>query len=335
MTRPWRTAALVLVTAVLVIGVYQAEAASAGAAIEDASEQERAGAFVLRGTPSETGQSISRQDCDGLETLPQVVHSGGLNDLGSVSFSGAPGNPMRLFTGSGSVASILDPTSSPVPHTPVRIAAAARHMMGLATLTVQLPSGSEVPFEAFDPGPRHASSQFMVLISSSSQTVDQCWVETRPGTTDATVLAVALALAPLDGRIEVSPVLDDPSTTSLETYNRRPAKYLWLASGIMGGLVLMLIAAQDRERAVLTRTLGATYLQAVSIGLFQAAVIVPWVATAFVGAWALATGARGNALTSGVIAAAAAASLMSSIGVIARFGFAAESMSRRIRRGRD
>jgi len=339
-TRPLRTLLTVVVVAILLGTVFGVEARATNDALAESRRLDAAGQHVFRARPTQAVSEpvLNRATCDGLVRLSQIELAGGLTDLGSMDFPSAPETPLRVFEATGSFAAIVD-ESLKGPSSAALISTRAVRILGAASTTIELPGGRTVAFKPFDPKGRHPSSELMILLPTSEDLVQECWFLARPGSSATTANAVSLLLTTDAGPAAVGAILE-PSATSvdpLRNYRDRSTRLLWVLSGLVGGLLLASLTIRDREQIALSRVLGATYLQAVGIGVVQLVLLVLWtLPAAVVGAGLLmAIEVNSDGFGSGLVSAAAAAATMSSIGVTTRYVVARESVSQRLRHGRE
>ncbi len=340
-TRPVRALVAGAVVAILLGTVFGMEVRATNDALADSAKLDAAGRYVFRARPTqvESEPVLDRGVCDRLVRLDQIDRAGGLTDLGSVDFRSAPKTPLRVFEATGTFANILDESRGEIPQSGALISAGAARVLGFASETVELSDGRRIDAQLFAPGQRHPSSQLMVLLPTSADKVQECWFSVRPGSSDATVGAVRLLLTTDAGPPTIG-AIQEPSATSvdpLRNFEQRPTRLLWIFTGAVGGLLLAALTVRDREQIALSRVLGATYLQTVGIGLVQIVLLVLWVFVAIVvgGALLFDIDVRSHAFRNGMFSAAAAGAMISLIGVVARYGTARESVSRRLRHGRE
>ncbi len=335
LSRPLR-AVVTLVTLALVLGaVGFVEAQDTTTSIERSQLLRDVGRFVFRAKPIEQTiePRIDRATCDGLSRLDQIVAAGGLTETQAHNYPAIPGTPLRTFEGTGSVVSVLDPTITGGPNN-LWLSTGASQTLG-ATRTVRMPNDRIGTVGVFEPGLRHPSASFLVIVPTLPDLVGECWFSTRPGTTDATLSAVEVQMSTESLSVVAGSILDDSGVQidPADEFATRSARYLWIAAGIFGGVFLAALAMTDRGDMALYRLLGASKSQAIAIGFIGSILGIVWsMLFALLATTYAARDMPPEAIRNSLLAISGAGFVMMTASLLGRFLAASGSVNRQLRR---
>ncbi|MDH5423055.1 MAG: hypothetical protein OEY55_14745, partial [Acidimicrobiia bacterium] len=188
----YKTALVVILMVASFVGLVAAETMSTSQHIGDRDRLIAAGenVFVVAPPPPGSEPSLPTRICDRLDDLPQIIASGGIVRVGFRELSKAPGTPLYVAGGTGSIARVLDPTVES--SSGALISSTAARQVGIVQGETEDVDGHTVVLRPFDPERRFSNGETLVLIPYSGPVVDECWFETTPaGSSTATEVGLA------------------------------------------------------------------------------------------------------------------------------------------------
>lgn len=243
-----------------------AEGRAAAQALEAADRVARAGRDVVVVSSSDPTATavVDSAKCQSISEWPSVNAVGGLLELGTAELATDPGTPFRLYGGVGRYATLLDP--SELHSGDIKMSQVLAAQLGVRSGDTIDIAGISGVVDLFDPGERHALAALMVVVPTTAERIDECWIEFEPAAREYSSELANFAFLPDVSLSAVSALAtDELRETPLEQFQRRSTARWWPVLGLLAAMPMLASVWFARSSVALYRTLGSGRLFAVLI----------------------------------------------------------------------
>ncbi len=258
-SRRGRSSVLAAVVALVVAGLFVADAAAADEVIRAKKELVAAGGLVVVVT-REDGATLPATRCSLLAQQPHVMAAGGVRKGKIVYFGHAPGTPFQAIEVTDGLLGIISLGRTAVADGVV-LADAAAHELGVVSGSwVTLDGGPTPVGGVVDPQKRaEAFSRTVFMRAPPTGGVDQCWIEFRDGAFDQGVNALP-AWFDGQGQLALRPLIDRniSSRDLARDWSNRSTRQAWMVGAVLLCAFVLILVWRRRAEFTLYLLLGSS-----------------------------------------------------------------------------
>lgn len=196
--------------------------------------------------------------CEALRWNSNVVAAGGWRNAGQIQISTSPDVTFGRWEVTGDVTRVWDPGSTSSSGTGYVVGLAAARELGLRSGSWLAPiddDGGRVA--VIDPTARNEFAARAILVpSSSTGRVAQCWVEFRPGAFEAGLAWLPAHFAADEAEVRPNVSRGEFGVDPAAMLAGRPQRWAWVPVGIVGAAMIALMALFRRSETAVYRAFG-------------------------------------------------------------------------------
>jgi hypothetical protein len=250
-SRPWRALLIAFAIGGINFGAAAPDMVLGHQTVKsiEIGQEQGANAFVAT---SADGR-LRSGECLALQNNPAVLAVGALISKSVRATTLAPRNPFRVAYVTPGYLNVLAPATTPYRAGLYFGAAVARELPHATGQPVVLNDGvkSTLGGVLAETTRDDDQSRWIYVVGSSTDSVNECWVEARAGFA-AQVRAIVPSALASSKRLSIRSLHHDNQEAIQEAWIARPTQYSGMIGGILAGVLLSLAITRRSERALLT-----------------------------------------------------------------------------------